>query len=124
MSVHTGPVAVIPAGPARALAVVLRHAARGGAFDGMRPGPRGDVLAAIADLEEAGRTGIFVDARTQTPEPPPLAESMSAAEAADLLGVTEARVRQLAPALGVKVAGRWRIDPEAVAAELERRGSA
>ncbi len=124
MSAYPGPVAVIPAGPARALGLVLRHAAREGTFDGMTPGARGAVLAAIADLEAAGRASVFADARTQTPEPPPLAESLSVAEVAALIGLTEARVRQLGPLLGVKVAGQWRLDSDAVAAEIERRGSA
>lgn len=124
MTVHLGPVAVVAAGPARALAVVLRHAARAGAFDPMAPGPRGEVLAAIADLETAGREAVFADARTQTVPVPPAAGSMTTEQVAALAGLTEARVRQLAPALGVKVGGRWRLDPDAVAEELERRRTA
>lgn len=123
MSAHLGPVAVIPAGPARAIGVVLRHASREGVFDGMAPGARGAVLAAISDLEAVGRAAVFADARTQTPEAATLAESLSVAEVATLTGLTQARVRQLGPRLGVKVAGQWRLDPEAVAAEVERRGS-
>lgn len=139
------PAALICGGAARVIGLVLRDAARRGVFDAVLPHVRAEVLAAISDLEAAGAAWLggqrnasathsaeqrvcVSNARTQTVTGP-VGESSAAAqtvtmtikEAAMLLGVSQARVRQLAPTLGCKSGGRWVLDRAAVLDELARR---
>lgn len=124
------PAALVPGGPARALAIVLRRAARDGVFDSMPPDQRSEVLAALDELEAAGdlwlRTSAAnarTQARSAAPARPSAGQTITIREAAAMLDVTQARVRQIAPALGQKRGGRWLLDRAAVLAELERRAA-
>ncbi|MGH3774703.1 MAG: hypothetical protein ACRDRR_03040 [Pseudonocardiaceae bacterium] len=137
------PCAIVTGRVARPLAMLLRAASRKGAFDGMPPGPRREVLDALADLEAAGLAWLEADAnRAQAADQPGRDRSarpqivtssdsassacqvMTIAEAARLLRLTQARVRQLAPMLGHKRGHRWVLDRSAVLAEFERRSAA
>lgn len=137
------PAALICGGAARVIGLVLRDAARRGVFDAVLPHVRAEVLTAISDLEAAGQEWLsgqrnasaahsaeqrvcVSNARTQTVTGPvggssAAVQTVTIKEAAMLLGVSQARVRQLAPTLGCKSGGRWVLDRAAVLDELARR---
>ena len=120
------PSAVLAGYPAAVLGRYLARAAAEGAFD--RLADRDRVLRAISDLERAGAawrdqptsavdgTAATVAAATGAPSEP-----MDIDQAAAVLHLQPRRVRQIAPALGTKVAGRWVLDAALVAAEARRR---
>lgn len=115
--------------PAVLAGVGLRDLARRGYFDGVAPTARAELLAAIADIERAGRrwqVSREAAGNMETPQPEISPDSaISAERAAILLGVTSRRVRQLAPILGgSKTRGRWMFDRSAVLAEHQRRKAA
>lgn len=125
MSLHVQDAALIGGREAVFLAAVLRRHAP----DYLRAAPvevRRDVDRAIEALRRAGeayRASTSGNAETETgPESTESGRSdelMTTAKAAELLGVTDRRVRQLAAAgAGRKVGQTWLIDPTHIEARL------
>jgi hypothetical protein len=109
--------------------VGLRDLARRGYFDTVPPQARADLLAAIDDLERAGRAWqnrALHDGNPETARPETGPSSpLSAEQAAALLDLTPRRVRQLADQLGGRrIRGRWEFDRDNVTAEAARRREA
>lgn len=118
--------AVLSGQIAQLAGVALRDLARKGYFDRVAPHARAELLAAIGDLERAGRARKRPDLPNGSSETP-IAEigrssPLSADQVAALLGLTARRVRQLAAELGGRLErGRWVFERDAVAAEAARR---
>lgn len=121
--------AVVTGSAAHVLAVVLRRAVSRGELDGLPDGVRRAAASAIEAVALAGRAWQDSRASADGSNQARVAEAgassaradMSTAEAADVMGVTERRARQLAPSLGRKVGGVWRLDPALVNAYMESR---
>ena len=125
-------VALVSGASARVLGPMLRRASTAGTFDSLPVDVRAQVEATVRAIEIAGRGAAMRDrvAAVGMPTEPPVsvvgacsADDLSIDEAARVLGVGERRARQLAPALGRKVAGVWRIDRYLVEQEAARRAS-
>ncbi|MBN9737307.1 hypothetical protein PP1_020050 [Pseudonocardia sp. P1] len=126
------PSGVLIAGPVlRPLSLILRAAARSGAFDELLPDQRNEVLLLIGELEESAATAMINESAKPVPDRSVPAsaprQAMRVQEVSELLGVSEQRVRQLAPSLGGVRGpdGSWLLDRDEVLAERrKRRGAA
>lgn len=106
---------VVTAADAPILAYCVAQARRAWRVDGRPPSPALERLA--AELAALGHTDS-----PQTPEQhdEDMQTTLTAAQAAQVLGTSERTVRRLAPALGGrKHAGAWLLDAAAVADHIE-----
>lgn len=128
------PPALVRGYSAHVLGAMLTDAARRGAFDGLSERGYDEVQATVEAIRRAGaawqawleRTSANGSAETAPAE---TAQAWShdrvleVEQVADMLGVSERRVRQLAPQLGSKASGRWTFREADVLAEVERRAA-
>src|SRR5262245_52144284 len=119
------PAAVVSGFAAHRIARDLRRLEARGEYDGMHTATRAEIAEAIREVEAAGQAWYAARARkseiTDLPIAAPSSQEISVTEAAHVLGVSTRRIRQLAPLLGAKVAGRWVLDPDAVAGLAQAR---
>lgn len=116
------------------LARVVDRAGAAGLLADLHPTGHALLVAARDELDQAGRRALGAADGLPTPLPTPpdpprsvptaaVAGSwLTVAAVAELLGVSERRVRQLAHELGaVKYKSQWRFDPESVAEYAQRK---
>lgn len=128
--------AAVVSGPAaKVLGSFCRRALDAGVFDSLPTEVFDDVAATVAAVELAAQSAVVHDrvaangnhdGNSETPRAPASAHSadeLSIDDAARVLGVGVRRARQLAPALGRKVAGVWLIDRHLLEREAARRAS-
>ncbi len=127
------PAAIVHGRAAVGVAWLLQRAVNRGDLAGLPGGVHGDTVAAIQAVDLAarawGRRTAAVTGRTAEPSAPDPSvsthDTVTAAEAARVLRLSQRRVRDLAAAgLGRKAAGGWLLDRGAVEAEAKRRGCA
>lgn len=118
----------VAGGPAYVLATILEGANVPGRIFGLPPELRAETLRTLDDIRGAAsvwdqgrREGQAPEVDTHNDESPshPPESFLTTAQAADVLGVSERRVRQLADAgtlAGRKLGRQWQLDPESVQA--------
>jgi hypothetical protein len=106
--------------------LAVRHAAQTGGFLPARVGVYLEELTAALSLMPDPNASPYGSAElpqdAESAPWPQIDETVSSSEAADLLGITARRARQMAPLLGGRLVGNaWRLSRLEVLAERDRR---